>query len=150
MVISPAVLSLFSVVFSCSESYVFPYEAKNGSFKFFLRFFFLIFVGIALYLGIASGEDGHFHCINPIDHDYGRAFHILICFSISFFSVFRFLLYKIFTCLVRILPQESLNFFFGAVSIVCLIPLFVYLSIVYRRATDFCINFCVHLLCWRC
>jgi hypothetical protein len=62
-------------------------------------------MGISLNLYIAFGKMAIFTTLILPVHEQGRSFHRLISFSISFFSDLKFLLYRSFSCLVRVTPK---------------------------------------------
>jgi hypothetical protein len=70
-------------------------------------------------------------------HDHGRSFHLLIPSSIFFLSDLKFLSYRSFTCLVRVIPRYFILFVPIVKYFTSLISLSAQLSFIERRATDF-------------
>jgi hypothetical protein len=89
-----------------------------------------------LNLYIAFGKMTIFTILILPMHERGKSFHLLISSLIYFFNVLKFLLYKSFTCLVRIISNY---FSFEAIvkGIVSLVSFSISLPFVYRKATDF-------------
>jgi hypothetical protein len=67
--------------------------------------------------------------------EYGRAFHLLISSSVSFFSILKFLQDRAFICFVRVTPRY---FILSKTILKVLFPNYfsVLLSFVYWKATD--------------
>ena len=55
-------------------------------------------------------QDGYFYYINLAIHEHGTSFHLLRSSSISFFKDLKFLSYKSFTCLVRVISRYFILF----------------------------------------
>ena len=68
---------------------------------------------------------------------HGRSFHFLMSSLISFFKDLKFLLYKSFTCLVRVASRNFMLFVTFVKGDVSLISSAAHLSSVYRKATEF-------------
>jgi hypothetical protein len=81
-------------------------------------------------------QDSHVHYTNPINHDHGRSFHLLIS-SISFFRDLKFLSYRSFTCLDRVTSRYFILLVVIVKDVVSLISFSAHLSFVSIRATDF-------------
>jgi hypothetical protein len=55
-------------------------------------------------------QDSHFAILILLIHEHGRSFHLLRSSSISFFRDLKFLLYRYFTSLVRVIPRYFILF----------------------------------------
>ena len=136
MVIPPEVLLLYRIVlailgvFFC---FVFPYEVEYCSFEVFGEFccalrlicrLLLVRLPFLLFLILPTQE-------------YGRSFHFLVSFSISFFEDLKFLPNKSFTCLVGVTLRYFMLFVAIVKDVVSLTSFPALLSSVYRKATDF-------------
>ena len=81
-------------------------------------------------------------------HKHGRAFHLLIPSPTSFFKDLKFLSYRSFAFLVRVIPRYFILFGTIVKDVDFLISFWAHLSFVFKRATDiFLVNFiCCHLI----
>jgi hypothetical protein len=70
-------------------------------------------------------------------HEHGRSFHHLIFYSISFFRDLESLLFRSFTCLVRVTPRYFTLFVAIVKGVDSLISFSAYSSFVCRRAKAF-------------
>jgi hypothetical protein len=66
---------------------------------------------------------------------------LLMSSPISFFGDLKFLSYRSFTCLVRIIPRYFVVLEVVVRSVILLISFSVHVSFVHRRATEFCYVF---------
>jgi hypothetical protein len=66
-----------------------------------------------------------------------RCFHLLWSSSISFFRDLKFLSYKSFICLVKIIPRYFIIFVTIGKDVVSILSFLVYISFVYMKASNF-------------
>jgi hypothetical protein len=93
-------------------------------------------MGIALNLLSAFSKMSIFTILILPIHEHGRFFHHLGSFSISFFRYMKFLLYRSFTCLIRVTPRYFILFVNIVKSVTFLISFSDHLFFEYRKATD--------------
>ena len=91
---------------------------------------------IALILYIAFCKVTIFSILILPIHEHGRSFHLLRSSSISFFRDLKFLMYRSFTCLVRVTQSYFILFVTILKGIIFLISFSARLSFEYTKATD--------------
>jgi hypothetical protein len=96
-----------------------------------------ILMGNPLNQQIAFGKMTIFIMLILPIHEHGRSFQLLISSFISFFKNLKFLSYRSFICIVRLILRYFLLFQVIVKGVISLISFSVYLSFVYRRVTDF-------------
>jgi hypothetical protein len=85
---------------------------------------------------MAFGKMAIFTILILTIHEHGGSFHLLKSSLISFFRDLKFLSYRSFTCLVRLILRYFILFVTIVKGVVSLISFSACLSFVYRKATD--------------
>jgi hypothetical protein len=109
---------------------------------------FGILMGIVLNLKIAFDSTAIFMILSLLIHKHGRSFHLLVSSSISFFSVLKFSLQKLFPSLVKFIHRYFLRLLWMGLFSWCLSQLVCYLCI--EKLLIFVYWFCILLLCKKC